>query len=95
MKKVRPVAVINSDALQCLPLRLVVPITGWKDTFDGKLSHVKLKPTKKNGLAKESAADTLQLRGIALERFKRKRGFLTAEEIEEITSAIAAVIEYI
>lgn len=94
MQKQRPVVVMSSDTLRSLPLRLVAPITGWQTLFDGKVSHVKIAPTQSNGLTKLSAVDTLQLRGIALERFIRRRGQLSATELEEVAAAIAAVIEY-
>jgi mRNA interferase MazF len=94
MKKVRPVIVVSSDALRSLPLRLVAPITGWQEKFSGKFSHVHLEPQKNNGLKKDSAVDTLQLRGLSVERFKNKRGIVSANDMEEITCAIAAVVEY-
>lgn len=94
IKKIRPVLVLSSDTLRSLPLRVVVPITGWNLSFENKYSHVHLIPTKTNGLAKESAADTLQIRAVAIERFSRKLGALSASQIEEIAAAVAAVIEY-
>ena len=94
LSKIHPVVVVGSDALRSLPLRLVAPITGWKDSFAGKISHVRIDPNESNGLSKCSAVDTLQLRGVAIERFKTKRGFLSIEEMEGIVCAIAAVVEY-
>lgn len=94
IKKTRPAVVVSSDALRSLPLRLVAPITEWKDLFSGKLSHVKILPNKLNGLAKPSAVDTLQLRGVALERFVSKCGQVSADEIAEVAAAIAMVVEY-
>jgi len=92
--KQRPVVVINSNGLGKLPIRLVAPITGWKPAFDGNLWHIRLIPDAQNNLSKESAVDTLQLRGIDTLRFQRKLGQLSALQMEEITAAIAAVIEY-
>lgn len=94
MKKIRPVVVISSDALRSLPLRLIAPLTAWKQYFEGKFSHVRIIPSTRNGLSKTSAVDTLQLRGVSIERFQSKKGVLTANQMEEITSAIAAVVEY-
>lgn len=94
IRKTRPVVVISSDTLRALPLRLVVPITGWKQQFKKQYSHVYLSPSKLNGLGKASAADTLQLRATALERFQSKLGSLTASELAEVAAAIAAVVEY-
>lgn len=94
IRKTRPAVVISSDALRRLPLRLVAPITGWDPRFESSLAHVRMKPTQTNGLQKESAVDALQLRGVALERFDRKLGTIPLLEVEEIVSAVAAVIEF-
>jgi mRNA interferase MazF len=94
MQKRRPVVVMSSDSLRSLPLRLVAPITGWQAHFQGKFSHVRIDPAPGNNLAKPSAVDVLQLRGVALVRFLNKTGHVTASEVEEIAAAIAAVIEY-
>ena len=94
IKKTRPVVVISSDTLRRLPIRLVVPVTGWKKLFGGRYSHVHLAPSSRNGLGKESAADVLQLRAGALERFVQKLGNLEASFIAEIAASVAAVVEY-
>ena len=72
IQKTRPIVVINSDSIGALPIRLVAPITEWKDYFSGNVWHVKLEPNSANGLTKSSAVDTLQLRGIDTLRFIRK-----------------------
>lgn len=94
IKKRRPVVVVNSDAVGKLPIRLVAPITGWDNRFAGNLWHVKIDPKKANGLSKTSAVDTLQLRGVDIERFVEQSGRVTSLQMDQITAAIAAVIEY-
>jgi len=47
-----------------------------------------------NGLAKTSAVDTLQLRGVDTQRFIRKSGNVSSAVMRSIVAAIAAVIEY-
>jgi mRNA interferase MazF len=94
IKKQRPVVVINSDAIGKLPIKLVAPITGWDKRFGQTLWHVRIDPAKANGLTKPSAVDTLQLRGVDVQRFISKVGRLSSTQMEEITAAIAAVIEY-
>jgi mRNA interferase MazF len=42
IRKTRPVIVINSDAVGALSLRLVTPLTEWKDAFAGKVWLVKV-----------------------------------------------------
>ena len=94
IQKIRPAVVISSDAIGRLPLRMVVPITGWRPEWHGSLWHVRLDPDSTNGLAKASAVDILQIRGVDVVRFERKRGRLSAVALEEIVAAIVAVVEY-
>ena len=94
IKKIRPAAVISSDAIGKLPLKLIAPITDWKTYFGSNIWHVRIDPDDSNGLSKVSAVDALQLRGVDTQRFIRKLGQLTDTTMEEITIAIAAVIEY-
>lgn len=34
MKKLRPAIIVNDNALGKLPLKVIVPLTDWKDKFD-------------------------------------------------------------
>lgn len=93
IKKKRPAIVISSDAVGRLPIRLVAPVTDWKTYFGGNLWHVRIEPSDQNGLAKTSAVDTLQLRGMDDQRFIRRLGNVSSRTLEEIALAVAAVIE--
>ena len=94
LRKTRPVVVVSADAVGTLPLRLVATLTEWKDAFSGKVWLVKVAQNRSNGLAKTSAADTLQLRGVDTSRFVQKLGTASASIMKSITAAVAAVIEY-
>jgi len=94
IRKTRPVVVISSDAIGALPIRLVAPLTEWKEYFTRNVWHVKLVPNRMNGLDKTSAVDTLQLRGVDLQRFHRRIGKISSPVMKSIVAAIAAVIEY-
>ena len=94
IRKTRPVVVVNSDAVGVLPIRLVAPITEWKDYFADNVWHVKLEPDAANGLTKPSGVDTLQLRGVDTLRFIRKLGEVSPQMMRAIVVAIAAVIQY-
>jgi len=94
MKKSRPAVVISSDGVGILPIKLIAPITDWKQSYDNNLWHIKLVPNKSNGLSKISAVDALQIRGIDKKRLIKKIGFLYATEIQEIVTAVALVIDY-
>jgi mRNA interferase MazF len=91
--KQRPAVVISSDSIGKLPLKLVVPVTAWNPIFESNFWHVRLNPTPENGLNKPSAADALQVRSVSIDRFMDCRGRLAQQELEEITQAIAVVIE--
>ncbi len=94
IRKTLPVLVVSSDAVGVLPIRLVAPLTEWKDYFSQNVWHVKLVPDSMNGLAKTSAIDTLQLRGVDTQRFVQKIGSVSPAVMKSIIAAIAAVIEY-
>ena len=94
IRKTRPVVVISSDAIATLPVKLVAPITEWKNYFKKNIWHVEIVPDNTNGLEKTSAVDTLQLRGIDTQRFIKKLGSISPVVMRSIVAAIAAVIEY-
>lgn len=84
----------SSNAIGILPIKLVAPLTEWKDYFASNIWHVKVMPDSTNGLAKPSAIDTLQLRGLDTGRFVRKLGNASPTILKSIVVAVAAVIEY-
>ncbi|ELR99603.1 type II toxin-antitoxin system PemK/MazF family toxin [Gloeocapsa sp. PCC 73106] len=94
IKKIRPGVIISSDAAGRLPIKLIAPITDWKDYFGNNFWHVRIEPGAKNGLTKVSAIDTLQLRGMDTQRFIRKLGEISESQMTEITLAIVTLIEY-
>lgn len=94
MKKTRPCVVVSSDGVGKLAIKLVVPLTEWADFFARNIWHVKVEPDKENGLDKTDAADCLQVRGVSLDRFKTRKGRVSQTIMDEITAAIAAIIEH-
>ena len=94
IRKTRPAVVISSDAVGRLPIKLISPITDWKDHYSGNIWHVRIDPDNDNGLSKISAVDALQLRGMDRQRFVRKLGKVSTEKLEEIVLAVGAVIEF-
>ncbi len=94
IRKIRPAVVVGSDAIGKLSLKLVAPITDWKDYFSDNVWHVKIEPGSDNGLTKTSAVDTFQLRSVDVRRFVRKLGVLSSSQMLEVVFAIAAVIEF-
>ena len=94
IRKTRPVVVVSSDAIGALPIKLVAPLTEWKDNLAQNIWHVKVVPDGTNGLEKISAVDTLQLRGVDTQRFVHKIGSISSLVMKSIVAAVTAVIEY-
>jgi mRNA interferase MazF len=94
IRKKKPVVVVSSDAIGVLPIKLVAPLTEWKENLDHSIWHVKVVPDGTNGLEKISAVDTLQLRGVDTQRFVHKLGSISSLTMKSIVAAVAAVIEY-
>jgi mRNA interferase MazF len=94
IRKSRPAVVLSSDAVGRLPIKLVAPVTDWKDHYTHNIWHVQVKPDSGTGLSKLSAVDALQLRGMDQRRFVRRLGRVQQNVLEEIVLAVAAVIEY-
>ena len=93
MRKERPALVLSSDALGKLPIKLVAPITAWKPRFERNHWLVPVEPDRSNGLAKKSAVDALQLRGLDLSRFEKRIGRLAGDLMDEVALAVGLVVE--
>lgn len=92
IKKTRPAVIVNDDAIGILPLKVIVPITEWKDRYAVAPWLVRLDPDAENGLDKPSAADAFQVRSVAQERFVQRLGKLSDIAMQEITRGLAAVL---
>jgi mRNA interferase MazF len=90
--KSRPALIVNVDEIGILPLRVIVPITAWKDRYSQAAWMVPILPSPKNGLDKRSAADAFQIRSVSNERFIHKMGVLEKDRLDLILSAIQIVI---
>lgn len=93
-QKTRPVLVVSSDSIESIPLRIISPITTWQNRFATSLWHVKIEANKVNGLKDNSAIDALQIRSVSVQRFTNKIGRASGDVVEEVTAAVAALIEY-
>lgn len=94
IRKTRPAVVVSSDAVGILPVKLVAPLTDWKDRYAHTSWHVRIDPAASNGLSKASAVDALQLRGVDTQRLVKKLGRLSAATMDEIAAVIASIVEY-
>lgn len=92
IRKIRPAVVVSVEDVGILNVRIVVPLTDWKDRYEERQWMVYIAPNRTNGLQKESAADCLQCRSVSFERFKRRMGQLTPNLITEVAETLALCI---
>jgi mRNA interferase MazF len=94
IQKTRPALIINIDALGKLPLKVIVPITDWKNHYADYPWMVKIDPDARNGLVKVSAIDCFQIRSVSVNRLTVQLGLIDLETIEQVQEAITSVIGY-
>ena len=92
MKKTRPAIIINVDVLGKLPLRIIAPITEWKEHYSNYSWMVKIIPSKQNRLAKVSAVDCFQIRCVSVERLTAPIGSVESDIITQVKEAVDLVI---
>jgi mRNA interferase MazF len=93
IRKTRPVIIVNDDEIGILPLRVIVPITDWKERYENAVWMTKIETSSENGLSKTSSADAFQVRSVSQERFVEKIGIVSDANLEEITESLAIVLK--
>jgi mRNA interferase MazF len=94
IQKVRPALIVNVNDLGKLPLKVIVPVTDWKERYAVAPWMLKIIPNTTNGLSKESAIDCFQIRCVAQERLIKKLGNISLDELGEIKSKVAMIVGY-
>jgi len=92
IRKMRPAVIVSEDVIGILPLRVIVPLTDWKERYSVAPWMVSIVPDTQHGLDKPSAADAFHIRSVARERFVQRIGSLDNDKIEQILKAIKIVI---
>jgi len=92
MSKKRPAIVVNHNSIGRLPLKVVVPITDWKERYSNYPWILELLPDSLNGLTKASAIDCFQLKNFSDERFIKPIGKVDKQTLESIHETIAKVL---
>ncbi|MEM9888586.1 MAG: type II toxin-antitoxin system PemK/MazF family toxin [Bacteroidota bacterium] len=93
IKKTRPTIIVSDDTLGNLPLKVIVPLTDWKEKYSVAEWMVKIKKQLSNGLTKDSSADCFQVRSVSKIRFIKKIGEISPIEMREIEVALAKVLK--
>jgi mRNA interferase MazF len=91
-QKTRPALIVSDPNIGKLALKVVVPITDWKERYDNYAWMVRLDPTPSNGLSKVSSADTFQLKSVSLSRFRKFVGVVSMEDMAHVECAMKSVL---
>jgi mRNA interferase MazF len=91
IKKFRPCVIINDDMVGILPLKIIAPITDYKDKFKDVPWMVSLTPSQENGLEKKSVIDLFQVRSVAEERLVERIGIIGADQMLSVKAALKVV----
>lgn len=92
IRKTRPAVIVNNDAIGILPLKIIVPLTDWKERYSIAPWMIHLVPSEQNGLRKESAADTFQVRSLSQQRFIKRLGIISPTKMQEIEAGLLVVL---
>jgi len=90
--KKRPAIVVSYDTVGKLPLKTVVPITEWSNSYLNYPWMIKLINDKLNGLTKPSAIDCFQIRNFSDTRFGVKLGEVDNTLLLNIHQVIAKTL---
>ena len=94
-KKARPCIIVSNDDVGILPLKVIVPLIGYKDLHSNKSWLIPIKPTSKNGLAKTLTADALNIRSVSDTRIIKKIGVLDADIYLKLVDAMKIVLNMV
>ena len=74
IQKFRPAIVVNDDRISRFGIKIVVPITHWKEHYIDYPWIIKIIPDDINGLSKDSSIECFQIKSFAVDRFDKKIG---------------------
>ncbi|NJB85978.1 mRNA interferase MazF [Lewinella marina] len=90
--KKRPALIVSADGAGKLPLRIVAPITNWKQHYQLVPWMVRLPGDDRTGLDKDSSADCFQVRSISEKRMILKIGEVSEAQLAEAAAALETVL---
>ena len=93
MKKVRPCIILNSNMVGKLALKVVAPLTDFKEHYSLVPWMVVIEPNAQNGLKKTSAIDLFQVRSLSQKRLVKKIGFVDKEILLACKESLDVVFE--
>lgn len=93
IKKDRPCLILNSNKVGKLALKIIAPITDFKEHYTLVPWMVTIEPTKENGLSKKSTIDLFQVRSVSEQRLRYKIGNITNDTLFKCKQSLEIVFE--
>ena len=92
IQKLRPAIVVNDDRIGRFGIKIVVPITQWKEQYNDYPWIIKIIPDEINGLSKDSSIECFQIKSFAVDRFDKKIGEIDKSLLFQIHTTIAKTL---
>ncbi len=91
-QKARPCIIVSNDDIGVLPLKVIIPLIGHKESHNSKSWLVPIVPSLQNGLGKKSTADALNIRSVSDTRMIKKIGVVDDIIYEQLICAMRVVL---
>lgn len=92
IQKFRPAIVVNDDRIGRFGIKIVVPITQWKEHYIDYPWIIKIIPDDINGLSKDSSIECFQIKSFAVDRFDKKIGEIDKLLLLQVHQTIAKIL---
>lgn len=93
MKKSRPCIILNNDMVGKLALKIIAPLTDFKEHYAQVPWMVTIEPNQTNGLTKKSSIDLFQVRSLSQKRLTQKIGNVENDILEACKNSLYLVFE--
>ena len=93
MKKSRPCIILNNDMVGKLALKVIAPLTDFKEHYELVPWMVTIEPSTQNGLSKKSSIDLFQVRSLFQKRLAHKVGCVEEDILEACRVALSVVFD--
>jgi mRNA interferase MazF len=93
IKKIRPCVILNNNTVGKLALKIVAPLTDFKEHYKLVPWIVVIEPNDINGLSKTSTIDIFQVRSLSQNRLINKIGQIDNQTLELCKKALDVVFK--
>lgn len=94
ISKTRPAVVIDNDEANKVKMRIVVPITSWRDKFKFISWHIKIDEFESFGLTNLSSFNCHQLKSFSHQRFVKKIGQIDETSLFQVHQTITKIFNF-